>query len=331
MIKIVQIGVGPLGQKVVRYALQRKGIKIVAAVDPDPQKAGKDLGEICGEGTLGINIHKTLDEALSGISPDAAVVTTLSSLKKVAGQIEELAAAGLSVVSTCEELSFPWKTQPEIAERIDEICKKYGVACLGTGVNPGFLMDYLPAVFTSVCQSVESVVVTRVQDASRRRIPFQQKIGAGLTPEQFEVKEKEGALRHVGLPESIYMIGAALNWKLERVEESLEPVLAEEPISSGYTPIENGNPVGVEQIGRGFVGGRERITLRFRAAVGEGESYDKVEITGTPSFSSVITGGINGDIATSAITVNALASIIKKEPGLKTMLEIPVPAYFKEI
>lgn len=331
MIQIVQIGVGPLGQKVVRYALQREGVKIVAAVDPDPRKAGRDLGEICGEAPLGINIQKTLAEALSDVSPDAAVVTTLSNLKTVAVQIEELAAAGLPVVSTCEELSYPWETQPERAEHLDEICKKYGVACLGTGVNPGFLMDYLPAVFTSVCQNVDSVVVTRIQDASRRRIPFQQKIGAGLTPEQFEVKEKEGLLRHVGLAESIYMIGAALNWKLERVEESLKPVVAEEPVSSGYKPIENGNPVGVEQVGRGFVGGRERITLNFRAAVGEGESYDKVEIRGTPSFSSVITGGINGDIATSAITVNSLASIIRTEPGLKTMLEIPVPACFKEI
>ncbi len=331
MINILQVGVGPLGRKVVQYVLQRKGINIIGAVDPGPEKAGRDLGELCSQKPLGITIEKTLQEALTGKKADVAIVTTLSSLEKVAGQVTEIAEAGIPVVSTCEELSYPWDIQPETADHIDEVCKANNVACLGTGVNPGFLMDYLPSVLSSVCQKVESIKVTRVQDASHRRIPFQQKIGAGLDCEQFEIERENGTLRHVGLPESIYMIARSLNWKLERVEETLEPVLADGTVTSGNAEIKRGNPTGVEQVGRGFISGEEKITLHFRAAVGEEESYDEIEITGTPSFSSIIKGGINGDTATSAITVNALSSILKAEPGLKTMLEVPVPACFSEI
>lgn len=331
MIKVVHIGIGPLGQKVINYALERKGIEIVGAVDLDPRKVGHDLGELCDVKPLGVTIKGSLKEAIGGRQVDVAVVTTLSSLEGIEEQIADIAAAELDIVSTCEELSYPWETQPEIAERIDKVCKKNNVTCLGTGVNPGFLMDYLPSVLSSVCQEVEQVKVTRVQDASIRRIPFQQKIGAGLTEKQFEEKEKNGTLRHVGLPESVHMIAKAMNWKLDRVEETLDPVLATEQVNSGYTKIQNGKPSGVEQFGRGFISGKEKITLHFRAAVGEEKAYDKVEIIGTPTFSSTIEGGINGDIATSAITVNAIASVTKAQAGLKTMLEVPVPSCFSEI
>lgn len=331
MIKVVHIGVGPLGQKVVNYARERKGIEIVGAVDLDPQKAGRELGELCGSESLDINVKKSLEEVLNERDPNVAVVTTLSSLKKIEDQLVEIAEAGLDIVSTCEELSYPWKTQPEVARRIDEACKENNVSCLGTGVNPGFLMDYLPSVLSSVCQQVEKVTVSRVQDASLRRIPFQQKIGAGLTDKQFKEKEQNGSLRHVGLPESVYMIARAMNWELDKVEESLQPVRAKKNISSGYTNIQKDNPSGVEQIGRGFIDGEEKITLHFRAAVGEEKSYDKVDIEGTPSFSSEIEGGINGDTATSAITVNAVASVKEASSGLKTMLDVPVPSCFTKV
>lgn len=331
MIKVVQIGVGPLGQKVVDYALQRKGVKVVGAVDIDPQKTGQDLGDICNTGFLGIPVSQTLEEALNGKEADVAIVTTLSSLERLEDQLTDLAAARLNIVSTCEELSYPWETLPEVAGRIDEACREAGVTCLGTGVNPGFLMDYLPAVMSSVCQEVEKVIVTRIQDASNRRIPFQQKIGAGLSDHEFEERKKKGTLRHVGLPESVHMIAQALDWKLDRVEETLDPVRAEKEISSGYKKIQRGNPSGVEQFGKGFVEGEEKITLHFRAAVGEEKSYDRIKIKGTPSFRSMIDGGVNGDIATSAITVNAVASVIQAGTGLKTMLEVPVPSCFSEV
>ena len=328
MIRVVQMGLGPLGKKIVKYALDRQGIVFVGAVDPARDKAGKDLGKLCGRKPLGIIVQSDLASALKGQQADVAIVTTLSSLAKVESQIVEAASFKLPVVSTCEELSYPFGLQPEMSTRIHEACKRNGVACLGTGVNPGFLMDYLPSVLSSVCQDVTQVTVRRVQDASSRRIPFQKKIGAGLTVDQFDARVDEGTLRHVGLTESIHMIAASLNWRLDKTTETLRPVLAKRLIATGYKKIRKGEACGVEQIGRGFVGTKEVIRLHFRAAVGEKRSYDSIEIRGTPDLSSTIRGGVNGDIATCAVTLNALRSVLKASPGLKTMLDIPVPGFF---
>lgn len=328
MIDIVQIGLGPLGQKMVRAAVQRGGFRLVGAVDIDPAKVGKDLGEWCGMERLGVTIGGSLDEALGGKSAQVAVVTTVSSLAAFEPQLAPLAKARLRVVSTCEELSFPWRRQPQIAQRIDQVCRDSGIACVGTGVNPGFLMDYLPTVLTGLCQRVTGVRVCRVQDASVRRIPFQQKIGAGLTVQEFEAKRRAGTLRHVGLPESVDFIGARLGWRLDRITESIEPVLAERDVATGYKPIAKGMARGVYQVGRGFVGRDEVITLTFRAAVGEPESYEEIKIEGEPAFISRIAGGINGDIATCAVTLNVVRSILEVGPGLKTMVDLPVPSWF---
>jgi len=330
MINTVHVGIGPIGQKMVRYAMERGCFTIVGAVDPDPDKAGKELGELCGIKPLGITVSSNLDDAIKGETPEVAIVTTVSSVAAFESQIVELAKAKLHIVSTCEELFYPWKTQPELSSRIDKICRENGVVCLGTGVNPGYLMDFLPTVLTAPCQNVKRVEVWRVQDASVRRIPFQQKIGAGLSLEEFEVKKKSGTLRHVGLPESVDFIANRLGWKLERNIETLEPVIAGKDINTGYKPVSKGMACGVHQVGRGFIGDREVITLNFKAAVGEPESYEQVHIDGEPAIQSKIIGGVNGDIATCAITLNAVRSVLAASAGLKTMGDIPPVAFFAE-
>jgi len=329
MIKVIQMGLGPIGQQLTNYLSERSGIQIVGAVDPDPEKSGRDLGRLAGLEPLKLKVSSNLPTVMEHTKADVAVISTLSSLQKVESQIREAADFGLNVVSTCEELMHPFYIQPELSERIDSYCKEKGVACLGTGVNPGFLMDYLPAVLSSVCRQVEHVQVERYQDAKPRRIPFQEKIGAGLTKEEF--KANEASIRHVGLPESVWLIADAFGWELDEVEEILTPVVADKQIDLDRLTIPKGNIAGVQQVARGFRDGEEVIKLDFKAAVGLERSYDSITITGEPGFTSAIDGGVNGDIATSAIIVNAIRSVLKAEPGLKTMLDIPAPTYFGSI
>jgi 4-hydroxy-tetrahydrodipicolinate reductase len=325
----MQVGIGPIGQRVVSYMRERQGIEIVAAVDLAPEKVGKDLGRICGLDTdIGVIVSDDLDSAVADTRPDVAVLTTVSSFPACAAQAAEIAKLGVHVVSTCEEMSHPWDTAPDVARQLDETARTHDVAVLGTGVNPGFLMDYLPTAMTAVCQDVTSIKVSRHQDATFRRIPFQQKIGAGLTLEEFEAKKQTGELRHVGLTESIQMIAASLGWKLDKTEDIISPVIAETDVTTGYTPIQAGMAAGVKQIGKGWVGGAELITLEFIAAVGQPTSSDTIEIRGTPDITSTIPGGINGDIATCAITVNAIKSVVKAVPGLRTMTDVPVVSFF---
>ncbi len=327
MTRIVQVGLGPLGQQMVRFALERGNMKLIAALDPAASKVGREVGELCGLPPLGLRVKPDLASALKCRKPQVAVLATVSDLKRIEPQVRQLAEAKLNIVTTCEELSFPWNTAPRIAERIDATCRSNGVACVSTGVNPGFLMDFLPSVLTGVCQQVERIIVRRIQDASQRRVPFQQKIGAGLTRAEFKRKQDDGTLRHVGLPESVDMIAHAMGWQLERTTEVLRPVIAKQTITSGYTLIKPGGVCGVEQVASGYVNGQEVIRLEFRAGVGELESVDSVDITGQPDLKFIVPGGVNGDVATCAIVLNAIRAIQVVEPGLKTMLDLPAVTF----
>ena len=327
-IKVAIYGVGPIGIKIAQFILERDCFDITGAVDMDPEKVGKDLSEFTGfTHKKGVIIQKA-DDLLGKRDIDAVILTTSSSLSKVKQQILDIVKHKINIVSTCEELSYPWLTSPEIAREIDEAAKKFNVSVLGTGVNPGFLMDLLPLILTGVCQNVERIKVERVQDASKRRIPFQQKVGIGITPEEFKKRVKEGTLRHVGLTESIHMIASRLGWDIDITEDIIEPVIAEKDITISSGVIEKGKVLGVKQTGKGFSKGKELITLIFVAAAGIDTPYDRITIKGSPEIESTIKGGVNGDIATSAIVTNAVPVIIKTKPGLRTMADIEPITFF---
>jgi 4-hydroxy-tetrahydrodipicolinate reductase len=321
-IKVVQMGLGPIGNKATLYLAERENLQIVGAVDADPAKVGKDVGVLAGLAPLGVAVKPDIAQALAGQSADVVLLTTSSALTKIAEQLKQVLPFGVHVVSSCEELSYPWQTNPALAGEIDELAKKHGVSVLATGVNPGFLMDFLPIAMTGVCKSVRQVTVERIQDATFRRIPFQKKIGAGLTQAEFQAKVEQGVLRHVGLTESVQMIASRLGWRLDSTSDEIAPVVAEKDVPLGDGVIEAGKVLGVRQIGRGIVNGREAITLFFRAAIGEPESRDRIIIDGEPSIDSCIKGGVNGDVATCAILVNAIPAVMKARPGLRTMADI---------
>jgi 4-hydroxy-tetrahydrodipicolinate reductase len=208
------------------------------------------------------------------------------------------------------------------------LATKAKVAVLGTGVNPGYAMDALPIMLTAVCDRVDRVTVSRVQDARIRRLPFQQKIGAGLTRTQFQQQVKKGAVRHVGLTESIAMIADALGWKLERITDRIEPRLATESVSGELLAVDAGYVAGIVQDGVGYRSGQAVIRLHMEAYLGAPESYDSVEIAGSPALSMKIAGGIHGDIATTAIIVNSIPAVLAAAPGLHTMRDLPLPSFF---
>ncbi|MBN1676303.1 MAG: dihydrodipicolinate reductase [Kiritimatiellae bacterium] len=329
-IRVIQYGLGPLGQKITHFLLERKQLQIVGAVDIDPAKVGMDLGELSGvKKKLGVTVSNNADAVIRGSRPDVVVLTTVSDMKRIAPQIAGILKHKVNVVSTCEELSYPFLTAPAVAGKIDALARKRGVAVLGTGVNPGFLMDYLPLSLTAVCKDVKTVTVWRIQDATPRRIPFQKKIGAGLTVPQFNRKKKEGTLRHVGLTESMHMIASGFGWKLDKTMDLIQPVIATRRVKSKAITAERGMCRGVYQIGRGFMKGREVLTLHFRAALGEKNPHERTLINGKPRIDMMIKGGVHGDIATCAITTNAVFAIMKANPGLRNMADMPAVSFVR--
>jgi 4-hydroxy-tetrahydrodipicolinate reductase len=236
--KVMIMGLGPIGAGVARQLLARANFKIVAAVDIDPAKAGKDLGEVLGLAKRsGVKVLADATAAIRKAKPQVAVLCTSSSLRRVWPQLESVLKLKLPIVSTTEELSYPWFSNRALARKVDAAAKKARVAVVGTGVNPGFAMDALPITLTAICERVDSLRVDRVQDARIRRLPFQQKIGSGLTPEQFAEKVKDLSVRHVGLTESVAMIADALGWKLDRITDEIQPKIAHAPVESQFLKV----------------------------------------------------------------------------------------------
>lgn len=315
------IGAGPLGINIYKYAMSRKDIIITHVIDIEPSLAGKDMGTHSGQDATGVLIGSD-NSAIKDVN--VAILATVSDLPRIGPQLLSLIEAGLHVVTTCEEMFFPWGNSKEWSDTIDSAAKDKGVAILGTGVNPGFLMDALPMMLSGVCHHIDRVEVRRYQDAQFRRIPFQRKIGAGLSYDEFEKRKNEGSLRHVGLTESMQFIARQLGWTLDKTEDKIEPVVAEKNLETEALQIRSGQVAGIRQTGRGFVNGEEKIRLSFQAAVGEPDSYDEVEIYGVPHIRSRIIGGVHGDVATCSIILNACKSILTAMPGLRTMADVPM-------
>ena len=323
-------GLGPVGAAVVRQVAQRAGFKSVGGIDIDPVKIGRDLGDLVGLTVrLGLKVSGDAVKALKAAKPDVVVLCTGSSIKTVMPQIEMILKSKTPIVSTTEELVYPGHTNVRSARRIDAWARKAKVAVLGTGVNPGFAMDALPIALTAVCERVERVIVNRVQDARVRRLPFQQKIGAGLTTEQFQRQVDEGTVRHVGFSESVAMIGDALGWRLDRITDDIQPKIAAAPVSSEFLAVDPGYVCGLIQDAVGYRGGEPVIRLHMEAYLGAPESYDAIEIEGSPRLSMKIAGGIHGDIATASILVNSIAKVLDASPGLHTMRDLPLPSFFQ--
>ena len=323
-IRVVQYGLGPIGSAVAYHVVERSGLELVGAVEIDPKKVGQDAGQAIGlTRSLGFPVYARLAEVLERTSADLAIHTAGSHLAEIKPQIREILEAGLDIVSTSEELSFPWRAHEADAQEIDAFAKRCGKTVFGTGVNPGFLMDALPITLSAICQSIDRIEVTRSINASTRRGSFQAKIGAGMTREACLEKLEAGTMGHVGLRESMDAIADALGRSLVRYENHAEPVLAEQTIKTDHFTVQPGQVHGLTQILRGYTDEGEFLVLKFHAALEASEDRDTISIAGKPSL-NVTLQGTNGDLATVAMAVNAISQIVSAPPGLLTVRDLPL-------
>jgi hypothetical protein len=324
-IRAIQYGVGPIGAAIVRLMREKQSIEIIGAIDSDPAKAGQDLGDLLGADDAPWGVPVTNDAAaMLGESADVVIHSTSSLLPNVMEQLMACLAAEACVVSTCEELSYPYRKYPELAAQLDAEAKTWGVALIGTGINPGFVMDKLLITLSTASQQIRSARAVRIVDASKRRLPLQKKVGAGMSVEEFRAQVAEGAIKHHGLPESVAMVSDALGLAVDQITETIEPVVARERIQTPFLEVAPGQVAGVHQIARGYTAGQEKIYMELQMFVGATEPADTVEITGNPNISLIIPGGTHGDIATASVVVNCIPAILDAPAGLRTSRDLPM-------
>jgi 4-hydroxy-tetrahydrodipicolinate reductase len=329
--KILQFGFGSIGKGIAEAIIKRDNLELVGVIDINPELNGKQVELLLSiDSETMTMIHTDLaafSNLLESREIDAAIIATSSSFEKIVPTINSCLEFGLDVISLCEELSFPYVRFPALSESIHNTAIKYEKTVLGTGINPGFLMDLLPIVLTSPCQTVSRIEVTRCMNSARRRKSFQKKIGTGLSEVEFRDLIEKGIITgHVGLIESIYMLSDALNLGLSRVDElPPEPVLAKENIETPYTNVSKGYVLGLKSEAIGLKGDDILITLKFHAYAGASPEFDEIKIEGYPEIVQRIEGGVMGDYGTVGMVINMIPLVIDAKPGLVTMKDVPIP------
>ncbi|BDG03972.1 dihydrodipicolinate reductase [Anaeromyxobacter oryzae] len=320
-IPVVLVGLGEIGRAIARAALARPDLQVVAAVDADRAKAGRSLAEVIGAPAPDLLVAPDLRGALASAAGGVVLLATGSRFAELLPDLERVVKAGLSVVSTCEELAYPFLQHEEEANALDRLAESRNVAVLGTGVNPGFVLDRLPALLGQVTGPVRHVRAVRVVDASRRRAALQRKIGAGLTEDAFHDAAERGEVGHLGLLESAALAAVGLGLAIDEVDDEVAPLVAEEDWD-GPIPVRRGQVAGVSQVARVFADEREVVRLELTIAIGAEDPRDEVELDADPPLRLVVPGGISGDAATAAAVVNAVPAVTELR-GLVTVLDLP--------
>ena len=318
---------GPVGLMIAETVLSRPWAELVGAVDMDPDKADKDVGQFLTTARqTGITVSKHPDDVLSRTKPHVVTHATSSEMQTVYPQLVKILEHEANIISTSEELTYPFVKYPDAAQKLDGLAKSKKKVVLGTGVNPGFLLDTLPVVLSGVCQQVTSIHAEHVVDAARMSLPFQRKIGVGLTTLEFERRVADTSVKHVGLPESVGLIALAMGWKVGEIQERITPIVAEKNLENTTLKVQAGLVAGIRQVAKGILAGQELVVLDLRMYMGAQNPHDSILIEGIPPIDLIIKGGVQADRATPAVVVNSILRLESLKPGLRTVIDLPPPS-----
>lgn len=332
-VKVVCWGLGSMGSGIARMILGKKGFTIVGAIDMDPNKVGRKLYEVLKvekSEDNDVTVTNNADEVMKRGFADVCVMATASFTKVVFPMIRKACEAGMNVVTTAEEMSYPRALDPELSDEMDRIAKENNVSILGTGVNPGFIMDYVVIMLTGVCEDVKSMKVSRINDLSCFGKAVMEEQGIGMKKEDFiKGVEEETIAGHVGFIQSFGMFEEAFNMKFSKTRQEKSPIITSVPRSTEIASVEAGDVAGCRQLGYAYVGDELFVEMehpqQIRPELENVDTGDYITINGSPSLNLQIKPEIPGGIATIAICVNMIPHVMNSTPGLKTMLDLPIP------
>ncbi|KPU28032.1 dihydrodipicolinate reductase [Caloranaerobacter sp. TR13] len=332
-VKVIIWGFGAMGSGMAEMLLKKKGVEIVGVCDRNEARVNKSMYEVLGVergNRPEVIIKENIEDVITEKCADVVLLATDSFTKNAFDKIKFCLEKKINVISTAEEMAYPMAQSPELSKEMDRIAKENGVTVLGTGINPGFIMDLLVIALTGACEEVQHIKASRINDLSPFGPAVMTEQGVGTTVDEFNKGVEDGTLAgHVGFPESINMIADAIGWEISKIEQTKEPIISNVYRKTKYAEVQPGNVAGCKQMGYGYVGDELKIEMEHPQQIlpeKEGvETGDYIWIKGTPNISMQIKPEIPGGIGTIAMCVNMIPHVINADSGLKTMLDLPVP------
>ena len=331
-IGVLVLGTGQMGSGIARLVLQKHGLQLVGGYARRKQREGMDVGRVIGlDRDLGLPVETNLENLLDRIRPHVAIQATCSTVAEATEEISTLLRHGVHVISIAEEMAFPRYRSPAIADKLEALALQHSAVVLGTGINPGFVLDLLIITLTGVCADVQAISAQRVNDLAPYGSSVLATQGVGLTPQDFQKGIERGVVvGHIGFPESIHMITSALGWTIDRIEEERKPIISTVLRETPFVVVQPGQVAGCLHRAVAYRGDQAVMTLNHPQQIHphlEGVATgDVIEITGTPNLRLAGTPEIPGGVGTCALAVNMIPRVINANPGLYSMADLPVPA-----
>ncbi len=332
-IRVVQWGTGAMGAGMIKMMLHKKDIELVGVISKRAASQGiKDIGEFLGMGKIGVPVYSDPSEIISSDKCDIVLHATKSFVKEVYDDLKFIAEQGVDCITIAEEMAYAWQQEPELAAKLDEIASENSTVILGTGINPGFVLDSLIVMLTGACIKVDRIEAMRVNDLSPFGKTVMETQGVGTTVEQFNEGLKKGTIvGHIGFPESIRMIADALGWEIVKIEQTREPIISNVYRETPVVKVQPGMVAGCKHIGIGYDrNGNEKIKLIHPQQIHphlEGvETGDYINIYGDPEIHFANKPEIPGGKGTIATAVNMIPAVFYSErSGLLSMLDFEIP------
>lgn len=333
-IKAIVYGVGAMGSNMVRLLQRRPFSRVVGAVDWDPRKIGRDVGDVAGlEIPLGINVAYPPDEVLGKIDADVVLLATTAFIEEAYPIIVDILKQSINVITIAQELFFPLPHHTPLAQEIDQLARTAGVSVTSVGINPGFIMDIIPIVASLPCWSVKKVKSERIVDFSPYGPDEMRHIGAGLTPQDFNAGVREGKIGHIGLLETAAMVSNCLGLGVDELHQEKSAIITNKVRESQFIKISSGRVCGFKQNVVGTNSGEIRLDLSMVGLVCPDFGEDRLtlgdytRIEGEPSVDVTIKEEISqkGGLGTAGVAVNMIPRILASAPGFHTMNELALP------
>ncbi|MCL4407493.1 MAG: 2,4-diaminopentanoate dehydrogenase [Thermotogae bacterium] len=330
MYRVLVWGIGAMGSGIVKDILKKKTLELVGVVETGRKELeGKSLGDYL-EVKSDIKISSDAKKAILSLDPDLVIIATTSFVPTVFPMIKASVENSANVITLAEEMAYPWVDYPELSHRMDSMAKNHNVSILGTGINPGFVLDTLILSLTGTCLDVKKIKAQRINDLSPFGAEVMRTQGVGTTVKAFEDGIRSGKIvGHVGFRQSISMIADALGWELGKIEEEREPIISKTHRETPYAKVEPGQVAGCKHVGRGIVGGEVKIELihpqQIHPEAENVKTGDFIQIEGDPNISLEIKPEIPGGKGTMAMAVNMIPKVIEARPGLLTMKDMQIP------